>query len=175
LDGIFGLQLTEDDANSGHLTAIFQNATWYLLFDFRYNAARIRRYVDVARQFMSASETSLSTNNHNAAAENLFAAVELMAKCYLMMLPDERFLRKTRHGFVATEFNRHGGKYGNVGAPYVELFNDLTAARINARYPDEPLKVTAADLAGYLETARGMLGDLESKRPRLFGDTAGAN
>jgi len=172
LGEIVGLQLTGEEANAGHLTAIFHKGTWYLLFDFRYNAARIARHLEVAEQFLSAAETALAKRHRNASLENLYAAVELTAKCYLLMLPDERLLAKTRHRFVATEFNRHGGQHGNVDASFVDLLNRLAAIRTKARFPDEPFEATESDIGAWLTTARSMLADLDSRRPRRYGDDA---
>jgi hypothetical protein len=114
LGQIVGMQLTTHEANAGHLTAIVHKGTWYLMFDFRYNASRIARTLEVSHQFLAAAETSFAKQHLNASVENLFAAVELAAKSYLMMHPDKRLLARTGHGLVATEFNRYGGKHGNV-------------------------------------------------------------
>ena len=168
LGRIVGMQLTAEEANAGHLTAIFHKGIWYLMFDFRYNATRIARNLEISYQFLSAADMSLDREHLNAAVENLFASVELAAKSYLMVHPDERLLRKTRHGFVATEFNRYGGKHGNVDPSFVELFNTLSSIRTKARYPDEPLAVTSTEIRAWLTAARSMLSDLDARRPRVY-------
>jgi len=168
---IQGLQLTENEANASHLTAILHRNVWYLLFDFRYNAARVARHLRVAHEFLSAAEGALEKQHLNAAIDNLFAGVELCAKADLLMLPDERVLSRTRHGFVATHFNLHGGKNGNIDSEFVELFNTLSGNWLKARYPDDSLGTSAATVGGWLETTKRMLADLDAKRPRLHGDT----
>ena len=55
LGDIVGMQLTTEHPNAGHLTALFHKGAWYLLFDFRYNSARINLSLDVARQFYAAA------------------------------------------------------------------------------------------------------------------------
>ena len=168
LGEIVGMQLTTEDANAGHLTAIFHKATWYLMFDFRYNATRISLNLDVAHQFLAAAETAASKEHLNAAVENLFATVEIAAKSYLMMHPDPRLLGRIRHGFVATEFNRYGGKLANVEQSYVALFNTVTSVRTKARYPDQPLRTSASEISQWLATAKSMLTDLDARRPQLY-------
>jgi len=162
-----GLQLTPDHPNAGHLTAIYHRKQWYLFFDFRYNASRITLHLDVARQFLQAAEEAAERDHRNAAVENLFAAVELMAKSYLLMHPDRRLLTKTRHRFVATAFNRYGS-HGNVPGDFLRLFNTLTDLRNSARFPNEPLRVSSDRIQAWLETASEMDKHLESVRPTRF-------
>jgi hypothetical protein len=38
---IVGMELTIEQPNASHLTAVLHKQTWYLLFDFRYNATRV--------------------------------------------------------------------------------------------------------------------------------------
>jgi len=167
---IQGLQLTDSDANASHLTAILHRNVWYLLFDFRYNAARVGRHLKVAREFLSTAQDALTKQHLNVAIDNLFAGVELCAKAHLLMLPDERVLSSTRHPFVAAHFNQHGGKHGNVDSEFVELFNVLSSNWTKARYPADSLGTSSTTVAAWLETAQRMLADLDAKRPRLYGD-----
>ncbi len=171
LGDIVGMQLTNDQPNAGHLTAILHRNTWYLLFDFRYNAARVARHLSVAREFLSAAESAHAAKHYHAAIDNLFASVELVAKSYLLMLPDERVLTSARHGFVSTHFNTHGGKHGNVDPAFVSLFNELASEWTSARYPDEPLRRGPATSERWLQTAGSFLEDMERRRPRRHGET----
>lgn len=164
LEGLMGLELTDAHPNAGHLTAVVHHKKWYLFFDFRYNAARVERYLAVARQFIATAEDAYSRQDLNACIENLFAAVELMAKSLLLFQPDRRLLEKTRHRFVSTEFNRHGS-YGNVPEVFVKLLNTLSGKRNNARFPDEPLSSDAEEVGEWLRTAREMEAHLERVRP----------
>jgi uncharacterized protein (UPF0332 family) len=168
---IRGIQLTSEHANAGHLTTIVNKGVWYLLFDFRYNAARIARHFDVARQFLAAARSSFANEHLQASVDNLFACVELAAKSYLLMLPDENVLQSRRHGFVATNFNRHGGRLGNVDPRFVVLFNTLAELWTKARYPDDALGIGKDRIAEWLTTADAMLVDLDARRPRRFGDS----
>jgi len=170
LGDIVGMQLTNDQPNAGHLTAILHRNNWYLLFDFRYNAARVARHLSVAREFLSAAESAYAAKHYHPAIDNLFASVELVAKSYLLMLPDERVLTSARHGFVSTHFNIHGGKHGNVDPAFVSLFNELAGEWTSARYPDEPLRRGPPSIERWLKTARSFLEDMEQKRPRLHGE-----
>jgi uncharacterized protein (UPF0332 family) len=167
---IQGLQLTDSEANAGHLTAILLKNVWYLLFDFRYNAARVERHLRVAHEFLSTAEDALTKQYLNVAIDNLFAAVELCAKAHLLMLPDESALSSRSHYFVASHFNRHGRKNGNVDSAFVDLFNDLSGRWTEARYPDDSLGTSSMTIAKWIATAKRMLADLDAKRPRLHGE-----
>ena len=168
LGDIVGMQLPVEFANAGHLTAIVKGDTWYLMFDFRYNAQRITQGVQIARQFLQAARQAAEAGNTNAAAENLFATVEIAAKGYLMIHPYERLLKKHGHGFIASEFNRYGGKFGNVQREYVELFNELTNLRQSARYGTAPLPVPPERVEQWMQTAEAMLDDVLSRRATQY-------
>lgn len=170
LGPIQGMQLTLDDPNAGHLTALNHKEAWYLLFDFRYNAARIALNLQVAHQFLAAAEDATHRKHLNAAVDNLFGAVETAARSYLMMHPDPRLLQQTTHGFVKSQFNRYGGQLGNVNRTFVELFNTLADIRPKARYPRGPLSVSEADLLEWIGTTKAMLADMDSKRPRRHAE-----
>jgi uncharacterized protein (UPF0332 family) len=170
LGEIVGMQLTTEYANAGHLTAIVQKGIWYLMFDFRYNSERIARSIEVARQFHSAAESAKKNGHLNAALENLFTAVEIAAKSYLMIHPDERLLEKHGHGFVASEFNRYGGKFGNVERKYVTLLNKLAELRGQARYGGQLLLIAESDMEGWLKTAEEMLADVTARRAAPYRD-----
>ncbi len=163
LGDIVGMQLTTEHPNAGHLTALFHKGAWYLLFDFRYNSARINLSLDVARQFYAAAEGAIDRKHLNVAVENLFAVVEIAAKSYLMIHPYPQLLRKHRHGLISTEFNRYGGKHGNVDAKYVSLFNALTSIRLKARYPDAPLSIAPSVVHEWFQIAGAMLDDVASR------------
>jgi uncharacterized protein (UPF0332 family) len=169
LGDIVGMQLPGEFPNAGHLTAIAKDETWYLMFDFRYNAQRITQSVEVAEQFLQAAQKAVQDGHANAAIENLFAAVEIAAKGYLMIHPYEQLLRKHRHGFVASEFNRYGGKFGNVERKYVDLLNTLTNLRQDARYGTGPLAIPGERLVEWLQTTKAMLSDVMSRRATPYG------
>ena len=165
--------LTTEHPDAGHLTAVMHRGKWYLFFDFRYNASRIDRHFRVAQQFVDTAAYTLEKGYLNAGIENLFAAVELMAKSLLLIHPDERLLAKTKHRFVATEFNRYG-KHDNVPREFVETLNELSNVRNRARFPDDDLDVSNERVAGWLETARKMATYLDEVRPdRLDGSLPG--
>ena len=166
LGDLKGIHIAESHPDAGHVTAIQHKKKWYLFFDFRYNASRISLHLDVSRQFLDAAKGAAERGHPNAAIENLFAAVELMAKSYLLMSPDTRLLEKTRHRFVDKEFNRYG-KHGNVPRDFVRLFNALTKLRNTARFPSAPLDIRVSQIDAWLKTADEMDSHLDDARPKL--------
>lgn len=170
LGDIKSLSLTEEYADSGHLTVIYHRSHWYLLFDFRYNARRIRRTLAVAHQFLALAETAMSRNFPNAFVENLFASVELLARSFLLM-HNARLLHSSSHGFVQTQFNLWG-KLKNVSTAHVEVFNRLTALRKDSRYSLDAPALSVSEMETLLSQAKGMVTDLERVRPRRWGEDA---
>lgn len=165
---LLGMSLTEDDPNAGHATALLHNDVWYLFFDFRYNAARIEQYIDMARQFLHVAGTAARDGQLRPVVENLFATVEILAKCLLMMRPDRSVLESKKHKFVATRFNLEG-KLGNVPPDSVQLLNRLTALRPIARYQPETLALTKEDAQTLCVQAQKMLDWIDSARPKRSG------
>jgi hypothetical protein len=163
---ILGIRLTTDDPNAGHFTAIYHKGTWYVFFDYRYNAERIRGHLAVARQFLELADTALQKQYVNAFVENLFSAVEIMAKCRLMIHPDRKVLESRKHGFTATQFNLQG-KLGNIPSEFVQLLNRLSLLRPRARYCGEgTLNLEIDEASALYQQAQEMLRYTEEMRPK---------
>ena len=164
LGDIRGMRLTADDPNAGHLTVLLHKGVWHLFFDFRYNATRIAEHMRLAREFIELAEVGVVRGYSNSTTDLLFSAVEIIAKCHLMMHPDRQVLDTKSHGFIATRFNLQG-KLGNVPADFVALLNRLTDLRPKARYGRKPLSAGTDEISTLCKQARAMLDDLEKKRP----------
>jgi HEPN domain-containing protein len=159
------MALTMAEANCGHFTLVFLGTGYFLTFDFRYNAGRIEQLLVRAEEFLEAATSALRRKRYSAFVENLFAAVELLAKATLMIHPDERVLTNKKHDFVRTEINRYR-KHGNIPAPFTRLLNRLTELRPSARYSDAPFLVDH-DVARRMSwTARRFFKHVDQIRPR---------
>jgi hypothetical protein len=165
LGDIKGMRLTADDPNAGHLTVLLHKGVWYLFFDFRYNAARITDHIRLAREFIELAEAGVMKGYTDSTIDLLFSATEILAKSYLMMHPDRRVVDSKTHGLIATRFNLQG-KLGNVPAESVALLNRMADLRSKARYPRKPFFVRIDEVSGFCRQARGMLDDLEKRRPK---------
>src|SRR5207302_7856928 len=166
-DDILGMQLTGEDANAGHLTAVLHRDHWFLCFDFRYNATRIEEQLASVDQFLAAGEFSVTNGHAIAAVDNLYDAVQIMAKSFLLMYPDPRVLEAKTHGFVETRFNLEG-KLRNVPDYSVKLVNDLKELRPRTRYAAQPAELPEAHLKEFLASAKAMRAEIEARRPRRY-------
>jgi uncharacterized protein (UPF0332 family) len=169
LERIYEVTLTEEDPNAGHLTVLIIKGVWYLSFDFRYNAARIAEYITISKQFLELADVALTRGYMNALVENLFAAVESLARCFLMMRPDKRILKSKKHRFISTQFNFQG-KYENVPLQSVQLLNRLSELRPKARYPKEPFSLKKNEAYTLYQQAKHMVKDIEEIIPKRFGN-----
>ena len=160
-----GMTLGNEFPNAGHLSAILHKNIWYIFFDFQYNAARIKTQLSSADQFLQAANFCVDTDYSIAAIDNLYDAVQLMAKCFLLTLPDKRVLDSKSHGFIETNFNLQD-KFGNVPPASVQLLNRLADIRPKTRYAVDPMKVSQNELRQYLDDAKEMRRQIEIKRPK---------
>lgn len=164
-DHIEAIELTELDPNAGHFTMLRHEGSWYLNFDFRYNAARISEHIAAAREFLDCSAFSLEKRQTRAFIENLFSAAELMAKGLLLVLPDKSILGSKTHKIVSSRFNSWS-KLGNTDPRYVKLLNRLSLLRSPARYLRKDLKLAPDEAKGMLAVAEEMFETLCATSPR---------
>ena len=164
LAGLEGVELTDEDPNAGHLTVLRVRDGWGVAFDFRYNAERIAAHRQTAREFLDTARFALEGDRLAAFNENLYAAVELMAKGSLLTSPDEVLLKVRKHGYVAAQYNLHR-KLGNVDPRFATLLNDLLARRKSARYAEDELRVDSGDARDELAVAEEMYEDLVARTP----------
>lgn len=167
ITAIDDLTLTNQHANAAHLTVIWHKGNGYLLFDFRYNADRINDLVQIADEFIDSANDALANDLLHPLAENLFAAVELMAKALLMAHPDPRFLGRHSHGLVESELHKYA-RFGNVPQPYVDLYKRLMEVRPAARFGRSTLVIDGHEAATMLKTARGMRSHVEEVSPTRY-------
>lgn len=169
LETISGLMLTDQDPNAGHLTIHAAGGKWLLAFDFRRNAARIAKHLEVAREFLDAASFSLNHQQFHAFHEALFSAVESMAKSVLLMLPGREIIESKKHSTIARRFNWWGGKLGNIDRRFVELLNTLSDDRAEARYLRGDWAPNSDQAAAMLATAEEMYEVVKEQVPTRYG------
>jgi uncharacterized protein (UPF0332 family) len=145
----------EDRPNAAHLTLVRNGAGWFVTFDFRYNSARIAEHLTAAREFISSAAANLAASRLRPFVNDLFGAVELMAKARLMVHPDERILRSKKHSFTMSNYNLFVNQ-GNADKRFADLLNRLADLRNPARFPDGAFSLPLADASEMLNLAREM-------------------
>ncbi len=158
------MTLTDADPDAGHITIFRWRDRYFLSFDFRYNASRIREHLRVSAQFLDLAHHSLSKGHSEAMLDNLFSAVELIAKGALLMHMPEAVTSRG-HGFVHSAYNAWG-RLGNADRRYTSLLNQLGQLRSAARYLRGSLTVSDNDLRETLGTARQMYSELHEQLPK---------
>jgi hypothetical protein len=174
LETIEGMQLLPSDPNAGHITMLLHRGSWFITFDLRYNRARILEYLEVADEYLGSAVDSLSMSRLRPFVDNLLAAAEHLARCYLMLHPDEALLRKdSSHNLVQTRFNQQS-KFGNVDRRYVRLLNTLFELRKPARYLTRDFILMPWDADELLGDARALRREVEERLPSRYPRTPSA-
>lgn len=127
-----GMELLKEDRDYGHFTLIQHHEKWVMLFDFSRNKAHASDLVALASQFINVAEYCLKAKYLGPFLDNLFSACELLAKARLVTV----ILKKSSshsHGHIHSTINSWR-RLGNVGDEFVDLFNQLSRARVPARY-----------------------------------------
>jgi uncharacterized protein (UPF0332 family) len=166
LENIKDILLTEDDPNAGYFTMILHRGNWFAGFDFRYNAAIASEHLEAARQFLDSASSSLEKGDFRVVADNLFSAVELMAKGLLLM-HDKTVLTSKKHGIIHSRYNQWG-YLGNTAELYTQLLNKLTSLRGSARYLHKDFNLPEEEAKKMIETAEDMYRDLEARIPKRY-------
>lgn len=170
VEQILGLELTERDPNAGHMTLLYHANGWHLSFSFRYNTARITESIEAARQFLNCARFALSEGYLRVFVENLFAAVELLAKSEFLALADRDIMSTKKHSAIRAKYNRWGGRVDGFDHRFAALLNRLGELREPARYLRRPLTLTTDGGADMLALADEMFGAVTARSPRRMHD-----
>ncbi len=164
---IVSIELTENDPNAGHITIIAHQGTWYLTWDTRYNAQRIATAIATATEFVESAEDNLKAAppRFRPFTENLFSAVELLAKAVLLQLPDKKFLSSKTHGIIKSSFNQWSN-LGNIEPDFATLLNELKSMRAGARYSLNAWELPVEKAQSLLVRTEKMLADVTLRTPR---------
>lgn len=145
-------ELTDEDADAGHLTIVKMNDRWQMFFDFQQNRNSAAALVTTAEQFATTAELALGQGLQAPFIDNLFNASELLAQARLIRTLAEPPAKT--HRTVGSRINLLA-KQGNVDQRFIELFNELSRVRVLARYrgaipelkSDDPIGRVKAEIA----------------------------
>ena len=151
----------DDDQDCGHITLMRTADSWLLAFDAVYNRRFASSHLDKANEFLAAARDSAQAGRAAAAAESLFAAVELGAKAYLLTFADAAFRAKTNHRAIKVRFNEQS-KFSNIPAEHAKLLNTLSDLRSEYRYRGDGQRPTVEKLDAWLALADELLRDVRS-------------
>lgn len=164
---VVSILLTENDPNAGHITMIYLNEAWHVMFDFRRNGAHVARHIEAAQEFLTSATLSLDAGVLRPFTESMMAAAELMARALLMM-HDHEVLNVRTHETIKAKFNRWG-HLGNTDARYTKHLNRLGKLRSSARYLNGDFNLSADDARSMLDVAYEMLASVRERAPRRAG------
>jgi len=155
---VLGIDLTEDDADSAHITLIRNGSDeWTLSFNAGYNRGKAKVLLAIATEYVEVAEHALQKGFHRSFVDNLYSAVELAAKGRLILIPNPRMLTAKSHGYIVTNFNIFGGKLGNVDRSHVKLVNELSALRSRAKYGIDRFIIEPQSAEAMLRGGREMI------------------
>jgi hypothetical protein len=168
---IESIELTDNDPNAGHITIIAHQGVWYITWDTRYNAERIATTIATAKEFIGSSQDNLKASppRLRSFTENLFSAVELLAKAVLLELPDTKILNSKTHGLIKSGFNQWSN-LGNTEPDFADLLNELERMRAPARYSLKTWELPVEKAQSLLVRAEQMLSKVTSRAPRRDKD-----
>lgn len=133
IDDIEKIQLTEEDANCGHITLLLFRNNWIISFDARYNKERIKEHIEASKEFYESAKENLEKGRLRPFYENAFASAELSAKGVLLALPDKKILDGKNHKDRLKKF-QHWAELGNVKMEFSSTLSKLSGLRDSARY-----------------------------------------
>lgn len=132
LKGLVSFDLAEDELDSGHFTMLWDGEGWFVTFDFRAGRAKCSEMLKNASEFLEVATLSSARGFVGPSVDNLFSACELVSKAHLI-LHRSPGARSRKHGPIRSAIN-NWRRFGNVNEEFVNLFNQISAARSPARY-----------------------------------------
>jgi len=157
VEGLKEIHLTEgDDPDCGHATLVRIGNSWIIAFDFRYNKAFSAKHLETAKQFCETAEFSFNQKNWAPFVDNLFSAVELIAKSILLSMPDPKFRKKGTHKGIQIRYNRFADM-GNVEVTHRDTLNKLSGLRDRARYLKGDTSISEDEARSLLDTVKNMM------------------
>jgi uncharacterized protein (UPF0332 family) len=135
---------------------IFQSGDGLVIkADKRHRVGTVARMADTAREFLESAQTSLDASRLHPFADDLLAAVELVAKGSLYWCFETRFWKSKSHQAVGKRLYMSAHK-GDVPAEYAQLQRRLLELRGPARYGEGALKLSTEEAAEMLRAAWAM-------------------
>jgi hypothetical protein len=170
---IVSVDLTDNDPNAGHITILLHQGTWWITWNTRYNAGRISDSIAAATEFLTAARSAMGRHHFRAFTDNLFSAVELLAKAELFSTSDKQLLHAKTHSFVKGRFN-HLTKWDDVQTDFAKLLNQLESMREQAKYGFKPYTLSVHEAHSLVCRAEKMFESVTSRAPRRHESTGGS-
>jgi HEPN domain-containing protein len=161
---IDSIDLTDVDANAGHITVVFGSENIFVAWDARYNAGIATELVEKAGAFIETAKLALDGGHLDPAIDNLFSAAELVSKAELIAF-NKRVLDTKQHDVIKSEINKWR-KLGNVPDNFVDAYNHLDQARSSARYGKGTHSISNVECRQYLEAVTATANWLEDRLPK---------
>lgn len=158
--------MDEEESKYAHISIIRFKNHWILGFDFRYNKKLARDHFKTAAQFYSSAQNAYQNNLMVPFIDNLFSAIELLAKSELLLMPDEEFKKKTTHKGIQIKYSKFVD-IGNAKLDYKKSLNKLSGLRTSARYLKSDFQLSETEAQEYLEVVKEMLDYLEFKLSKI--------
>jgi uncharacterized protein (UPF0332 family) len=116
-----------------------------------------------AEEYLSVAGGALQAGALSAFVDNLYSAMELLAKAELVLSAGhDPHTRK--HSTIRAQFNKWG-HLGNVEAEHVRLLNDLGRLRPKARYLEGSLAIDGGEAGRMLTVCQAFIEGLKSRMP----------
>lgn len=151
------IKLTDrDDPDAGHLTMLLFDGKWYMSFDFRYNKAKAKEFVESARDFLDNAKFSYEKEKWRPFIDNMFSATELLVVAQLLPHADSEYSKKQWH--QGTE-KRYASMVdiGNFKLEYKNTLLELRKLRKQARYHAAKFVFNKEDAVRYLNILEDMI------------------
>lgn len=154
-DAIEKISLTDSDPNAAHITMMLHKRRWVISFSFHYNSEKVKAHLEAAHEFLLVAHDCLLNKRFRSFYENLFAAVELTSKSWLLRMPLPTVLKSKNHKHIGNHINNHT-RLGNVCENFSKLLNHLTDSRGTARYLDGEFRANEKTCEAMWKTAEQM-------------------
>jgi uncharacterized protein (UPF0332 family) len=156
-----GIELTHHDPNAGHLTLLRHRGDWLVVFDFRCDKARIEQYLYAAREFLDIASLAFKYGYLRAVVENLFSAVELMAKGQLIM-HDKNVFSSNGHNMIYARFNMWGN-LGDTDQRFPQLLIQLFSLRKDLRCLEGEFSLSSSNAKLMIDVAEEMYSQMKKE------------
>jgi hypothetical protein len=155
----------EEEPKYAHISVVRIDGSWVFLWDARYNKESARKHLETAKQFYEAAKYSYQNKLWSPFVDNLFSATELLATGELLLLPDEKFVKKHKHKTIKSKYNKWVN-IGNAKPDFKTALNKLSGLRDSFRYLKYESKLSESEAQKYLDTVKEMSDYVEllSKR-----------
>jgi uncharacterized protein (UPF0332 family) len=151
IEEIDSINLPENEKDAAHITLISLKNVYYLYFDFVYNKTLVMEHIKRGEEFIISAEKCLIDDKPNACVELLWSGVEILAKAFLLTMPDPNIKTTKKHTYIKQHFNCIGQK---GLSEYTALLNDMYKLRNIARYMTPNTSINLEKLNKYINQAK---------------------